>query len=341
MEYTFNLLTIFNAGFSTVSCLLLIVIGFHKADALLPTVFAKLSMLLMLLGLAALQVFHYLSLTDELLLFNSEAYGVTLFIATTSFYLFSRAFLQPNQESFRFYFLFLPVILPLFIPVKFVIPIAFVFGTVYSLLICWQLYQLKDSRKFFQLEMGVFVSFSIIAVLILIAGLSAAILQEQIFVFTYSNLIGFSLLAMVYLLLRFPDLTQKAQEVVAMRYASSTLKNLDTPKLNDQLIQILKTQRAYKDPELSLSGLASQLGISNHQLSELINSHHGQGFSQLVREYRITDAKVQLVEQPKASVLSIGLDVGFSSQSNFYTAFKEITGETPGQFRKRLGMGED
>ena len=332
--------TLLNLGFSVFACMVLSVIGLHKAENLLPSRSAKLAMLLMLWSLAGLQLFHFSSVVSQLLLFTTPVYGVVLFIATTSFYLFSRAFLQPNQESFRFYFLFLPVILPLFIPVKIVIPIAFVFGTVYSLLICWQLYQLKDSRKFFQLEMGVFVSFSIIAVLILIAGLSAAILQEQIFVFTYANLIGFSLLAMVYLLLRFPDLTQKAQEVVAMRYASSTLKNLDTPKLNDQLIQVLKTQKAYKDPELSLSGLASQLGISNHQLSELINSHHGQGFSQLVREYRVADAKVQLVEQPKASVLSIGLDVGFSSQSNFYTAFKEITGETPGQFRKRLGIDQ-
>lgn len=333
--HTFTLL---NIGFSVFSCLLLSIIGLHKAEDLLPSASAKLAMLLMLLSLAVLQLFHFKSVENHLQLFSTPIYGVVLFIATTGFYLFSRAFLQPHQEGFRFYFLLFPVILPLFVPVKFVIPIAFVFGTVYSLLICWQLSQLKDNRKFFQLEMGVFISFSIIAVLILIAGLSAAILQEQIFVLTYSNLIGFSLIAMVYLLLRFPDLTQKAQEVVAMRYASSTLKNLDTQKLNDQLIQILKTQKAYKDPELSLSGMASQIGISNHQLSELINSHHGQGFSQLVREYRVADAKTQLIEQPKASVLSIGLDVGFSSQSNFYTAFKEITGETPGQFRKRLGI---
>ena len=335
--HTFTLL---NIGFSVFSCLLLSIIGLHKAEDLLPSASAKLAMLLMLLSLAVLQLFHFKSVENHLQLFSTPIYGVVLFIATTGFYLFSRAFLQPHQEGFRFYFLLFPVILPLFFPIKFVIPIAFVFGTVYSLLICWQLSQLKDNRKFFQLEMGVFISFSIIAVLILIAGLSAAILQEQIFVLTYSNLIGFSLIAMVYLLLRFPDLTQKAQEVVAMRYASSTLKNLDTQKLNDQLIQILKMQKAYRDPELSLSGMASQLGISNHQLSELINSHHGQGFSQLVREYRVADAKTQLIEQPKASVLSIGLDVGFSSQSNFYTAFKEITGETPGQFRKRLGIDQ-
>jgi AraC-like DNA-binding protein len=34
-------------------------------------------------------------------------------------------------------------------------------------------------------------------------------------------------------------------------------------------------------------------------------------------------------------VLSIGLCVGFTSQSNFYEAFREIEGSTPGQYRKR------
>ncbi|MCK5917027.1 MAG: AraC family transcriptional regulator [Cocleimonas sp.] len=59
------------------------------------------------------------------------------------------------------------------------------------------------------------------------------------------------------------------------------------------------------------------------------------GFSRFIREYRITEAKQQLINKPTASVFSIGLSVGFISQSNFYNAFKEITGLAPGQFRKK------
>ena len=43
---------------------------------------------------------------------------------------------------------------------------------------------------------------------------------------------------------------------------------------------------------------------------------------------------VRLLAEPSASVLSVGLSVGFTSQSNFYEAFREIAGTTPGQFRK-------
>jgi AraC-like DNA-binding protein len=45
-----------------------------------------------------------------------------------------------------------------------------------------------------------------------------------------------------------------------------------------------------------------------------------------------------LVDEPKSSVLSIGLSVGFNSQSNFYTAFREIAGQTPAQYRKTQGI---
>jgi len=53
-----------------------------------------------------------------------------------------------------------------------------------------------------------------------------------------------------------------------------------------------------------------------------------------LREQRISFAQKALVEQPKASVLSLGIEAGFSSQSNFYEAFKEIVGTTPAKFRK-------
>jgi methylphosphotriester-DNA--protein-cysteine methyltransferase len=65
-----------------------------------------------------------------------------------------------------------------------------------------------------------------------------------------------------------------------------------------------------------------------------LNTKLNLGFSQYLRQQRIDEAKELLVSQPKASVLTIGLEVGFSSQSNFYEAFKEIAGTTPAKFRK-------
>ena len=76
--------------------------------------------------------------------------------------------------------------------------------------------------------------------------------------------------------------------------------------------------------------------LSSHQLSELINSKFGIGFPRYVREQRVREAKRLLGEDATSSVLAISLATGFKSQSNFYTAFREITGEAPGTFRKHL-----
>ena len=71
-------------------------------------------------------------------------------------------------------------------------------------------------------------------------------------------------------------------------------------------------------------------------MSELINTEFKQSFSKYIRQYRIEEAKKMFLDEPDASILSIGLSVGFSTQSNFYTAFRDIAGMAPGQYRKQL-----
>lgn len=331
--------TLFVIGFSIFSCLLLLLVGWEKADQFFKTWLGKSAMTLMLAALAALQIYHYINLELAQPLFNHKPYAALLLVAAPSFFLFSREILQPDSQSARASIPhFIPLAMVPFIDAQLLISFSFVLGMAYAVWICYQLYQLRDKREYFQLELRVFVGFAVNSLLILTGGLLALVIGETPFTLTYANLIGFSLFAMVYIQLRFPDLTQKTQEVVAMRYTASTLKYQDVPKLVTQLKHLLEIEKLYRQEDISLSSLAEGMHVSNHQLSELINSQFELGFSKLIRDYRIKDAKVQLVEQPKASVLSIGMEVGFSSQSNFYTAFKEITGESPGQFRKRMGI---
>lgn len=101
----------------------------------------------------------------------------------------------------------------------------------------------------------------------------------------------------------------------------------------------MSTDRIYMDSELSLPNLAESLALSPHQLSELLNTKLGKSFSRYVRELRVSAARNMLCNEPSASVLSVGLSVGFTSQSNFYEAFREIEGMTPGQFRKLHAKG--
>jgi AraC-like DNA-binding protein len=101
-----------------------------------------------------------------------------------------------------------------------------------------------------------------------------------------------------------------------------------------KLESLMTVSKVYQNEELSLSSLAADLGVSSHQLSELVNTRLGMGFSKYIRERRVAAAKTLLVSAPSQSILSISMDTGFRSQSSFYAAFKEVTGQSPGDYRK-------
>ena len=96
----------------------------------------------------------------------------------------------------------------------------------------------------------------------------------------------------------------------------------------------MSDDKAYQNEDLTLNSLAAEVGLTAHQLSELINSRLGVGFSRYIRERRVAAAKKPLLDAPAQSILSVSLDTGFRSQSAFYAAFKELTGQTPGDFRE-------
>lgn len=328
-------------GFSLVAGLLLLAVYWFIYPAQDQSWLSHLACSGLLLGLMGLQYLHLAWLQGQTHWLESPLYIALLFTVAPCFYLFSHELLELKGRNNPMMLLnFLPLPLGLLLPQDWAIPLSFLMGTGYALCVCISLLKLRAQRQRFQLEMTSFIAFGVIAATILALGLSTPLVGAHLYVVTYGSLIGLALAAVIYLQLRFPDLLQRAQEAVAASYVASTLRNLDTQALCHRLKQLLEQEHIYRDENLSLTTLAELLGISSHQTSELINTQFDQGFSRLIRHYRVEEARRQLIDEPKASVLSIGLAAGFSSQSNFYAAFREITGETPGQFRKRQGILE-
>ena len=173
-----------------------------------------------------------------------------------------------------------------------------------------------------------------IAIGVSVLGLLQASLPGKLFFSLYGIAIGTAFFLVQTVLGLRPGLTAEVVETVQTAYGNSTLRNVDCEATLSQLEVLMTAERLYVDPELSLPTLAERLGLSTHQLSELMNGRLGKGFSRYLRERRVAAAKTALCEEQSASVLSIGLCVGFTSQSNFYEAFREIEGMTPGQYRK-------
>jgi AraC-like DNA-binding protein len=325
-------------GFSVCSALLLFVALFSVYRSPEQTGLSRLAGSLLLLGMAVLQILHYEYLAHGGVLFESKLYAALLFVVAPAFYLFFRAHLEPREGSHisRLLF-FVPVAAVPFLDNRVLIPLSFLMGVSYAVSLALLVWRLRAQRKRFRLELVAFAAFAVVALLILVLGLIAPLFGLRFFVFGYSILTGLAFWLVVFVLLRFPEIVAITSEAVLATYAASTLKSVNCDDAIARLKRLFEVDKIYADEDLSLARLAELLQLTPHQLSELINTHCGVGFSRYVREHRVAAAKRMLVEEPRASVLSVGLSVGFTSQSNFYTAFREITGEVPGKFRKQRG----
>ena len=107
-------------------------------------------------------------------------------------------------------------------------------------------------------------------------------------------------------------------------------------KMRNILIERIEEEKLYLDNELRLQSLSEATGFSVHQISELINSG-GKSFADLINGYRVREAKRMLesLEYEEMSTTQIGYEAGFNNKSSFFRHFRNVTGESPMQFRNR------
>lgn len=103
----------------------------------------------------------------------------------------------------------------------------------------------------------------------------------------------------------------------------------------DRLDALMNERRPYLDPDLSVSRLARQSGMSAKDLSTQINQRHGVHFFDFVNRYRVEHAKALLIETDQ-SVTEIFLGSGFNTKSSFNAAFRKHCGTTPSAYRREF-----
>lgn len=296
---------------------------------------ARISGRVLIGGLALLQVAHWLALTGRVDWVGSPGYVVALYIVAPAFYLFFRGALQVQAAEKPWHGIFYaPALVAAWIEPSIAIPLSFLLGTIFAVHLGVLVLRLRAQRQRFRIEMFALSVFALIALTILLLGVISPFYGLHIFTLGYASMIGLASILAIHVLLHFPDIASKTVEAVATAYAVSTLDRVDRDHAVARL-QKLMDEQVFADETLKLSGLATMLDLSPHQLSELINTRFGVGYSRYIREHRIAAAKRMLIAEPNASVLSVGLAVGFTSQSNFYAAFREITGEVPGRYRAK------
>jgi AraC-like DNA-binding protein len=134
---------------------------------------------------------------------------------------------------------------------------------------------------------------------------------------------------------RYPDFLQMlTMKVKRGIYSRSLLRGLDVDRLMQVLEKLMTEKNIYRDDTINLADTAASIGITHHQLSQLLNERLSMNFNTYINSYRIAEAKKLLIANPDRTVLTIAYEVGFNSKSSFYESFTKITGITPVEYRK-------
>ncbi len=295
---------------------------------------ARIFGIVLMLCLAGLQWIHldfFLNQTTQII---TPLYLLVLYLVAPSFYFYARPVLKA-QDSFKFIHLlhFTPLILVFLVKPQLAFTLAFVIGSGYLLWLLKTIYALRTHKRQFRNELILLTMVFIIAIGVSVIALTMPF-SQQLFYSLYASAIGLALFIVALVVSYRPSLSESVSKVAKETYAVSTLTAIDCEAKLDLLDEMMIEDKLYQQSNLDRQTIANELDLSTHQLSELINTKLGLGFSQYLRQQRINAAKALLLSQSKASVLSIGLEVGFSSQSNFYEAFKELVDTTPAKFRK-------
>ncbi len=292
----------------------------------------------LLATLALLQTVHAVWLWAGWHWMDTQGYGALLLLVAPLFYLLARQVFEPQAATPGVGIVaahLAPATVAGMTPLTWTLPLAFGLGALYLLWLLRALWRLRSTRAQWGSELALLALATLVGTVVCAFGLLQTWLPGQDFFAWYASAIGLALLLVQLLLGLRPQLAQEVRETVqALPYASTTLGTVDVEAVLARLEACMQNEQRYRDPALNLPTLAQELGLGAHQLSELVNTRLGKGFSRYLREQRVQAAKQMLVAERSASVLSVGLNVGFTAQSNFYDAFREIEGMTPGQYRK-------
>lgn len=133
-----------------------------------------------------------------------------------------------------------------------------------------------------------------------------------------------------------PLLFDENQEDIDKKDEDNSLKKKLFDTLKQEIALKMEQDKVYRDQDLTIYKLSKLLGSNSKYVSIVINTFFEKTFVNFINEYRINEAKENLLDEKykNYTIEAHGNKVGFKSKSSFNLAFKKHVGVTPSEFIK-------
>lgn len=145
---------------------------------------------------------------------------------------------------------------------------------------------------------------------------------------------------------RFQILLEKGKESVSSYQEKKKTLSLSEDIVSDilQRLERFEEQKAFLNPEISLTSLAKEFHTNSSYLSRVLNFHMEKNFSQYLNELRVNHAMSEIKHNPnfrKYTIEAIAAESGYKNAASFSRAFYRITGIYPSYYINNLNKIKD
>ncbi|WP_236979643.1 helix-turn-helix domain-containing protein [Membranihabitans maritimus] len=120
------------------------------------------------------------------------------------------------------------------------------------------------------------------------------------------------------------------------KYDKSALSDFQLKTIHCELVKLMKQNKLFLTPELTLKMVAVELEIHPNTLSQVINTVEQKNFFDYINTLRIEEFKERITnpDNQKYTLLSLAFECGFNSKTSFNRNFKNLTGKSPSEYLK-------
>jgi len=128
----------------------------------------------------------------------------------------------------------------------------------------------------------------------------------------------------------------------ASDFVLTELAQLSPEKNRSDIITTAKNfiEKNYNNKDIAVTDIAENLGVTTQYLSKIFKEINGTGVLQYINACRIDEAQNILINEHDINVKETAGIVGYYNEITFIRNFKNITGLSPGKYRKVKSMNQ-